>query len=242
MSIQKRLVFRAVLAAGPAAVLSGCDIVGVVCTDELRFSVVVEVRDVATGTPAARGVTGVSEHESGVLTEFTAEGDLSLYGNWDSELPGNHTITVRKPGYQADVTHADVDADRCHVKTETVEAEIAPDPRAVPETPISFIEGPDTAGWRHASAEVQVYGDTLEIKGFAGTAGCAELRAVAFRSGEGLHVQVEPSDVPLDDCVRSRRFEARFLLPPGPTDLLVTNAHYFPAVLFDGQVRPSAEG
>ena len=196
MSTQSRLDVRTLLALGTAAALSGCEIVGVVCTDELRFSVVVEVRDVATGTPAARGVTGISEHESGVLTEFTAEGDLRLYGNWDSELPGKHTISVRKPGYQADVVHADVDADRCHVKTETVEAEIAQNPRAVLENPISFIEGPDTAGWHHASAEAQVHRDTLEIQGFAGTAGCAELRVVAFRSGDGLHVQVEPSDIP----------------------------------------------
>ena len=36
---------------------------------------------------------------------------------------------------------------------------------------------------------------------------------VAFRSGDGLHVQVEPSDVTLDSCDGSRRFEARFTLP-----------------------------
>ena len=222
--------------------LSDCDIVGVVCTDELRFSVVVEVRDAATGRPAARGVTGISEHESGVLTEFTAGSDLSLYGDWDSELPGRHVITVRKPGYLPHVVHADVDADRCHVETETVEADIAPDPRAVPEYPVSFIEGPDNSEWRSASAEVQVYGDKLEIKGLAETRDCTELRVVAFRSGTGLHVQVEPSDIPLDDCVSYRRFEASFSLPSGRTDLLVTNAVYFPAELFDGEVRPVEEG
>lgn len=242
MSTQPRLAVRTLLALGTAAALSGCDIVGVVCTDELRYSVVVEVRDAATGRPSAHGVTGISEHESGVLTEFTASGELRLDGNWGTELPGSHTIIVRKPGHLTDIVHADVDADRCHVETETVEAEIAPDPRAVAEHPVSFVEGPDTGGWRPASAEVQVHGDTLEIEGFAGTAGCAELRVVAFRSGDGLHVQVEPSDVPLDDCVRSRRFEARFLLPPGTTELLVTNAHSFPVVLFDGQVRPTGEG
>ena len=241
MSIQHRLALRTLVAAVPAAALSGCDLVGV-CTDELRYSVVVEVRDAATGNPAARGATGISEHESGVVTEFTASGELRLDGNWNSELPGNHTITIRKPGYLTDIVHADVDADRCHVETETVEAEIAPDPRAVAEHPVSFVERPDTAGWRPASAEVEVHGDTLEIEGFARTAGCAELRVVAFRSGKGLHVQVEPSDTPLDECVSSRQFEARFLLPSGPTGLLVTNAHYFPAELFDGQVRPAEEG
>lgn len=237
MSTQQRLALATLLALGGAAAFSGCGLV-VVCTDELRFSVVVEVRDAATGGPAAHGVTGISEHESGVVTEFIAGGDLRLYGNWNSELPGNHTMTIRKPGYLTEVVQADVDADRCHVETETVEVEIAPDPRAVPEYPVSFVEGPDTGGWRPPSAEVEVQGDTLEIKGFAGTTGCTELRVAAFRSGNGLHVQVEPSDTPLDDCV-ARRFEARFLLPSGPTDLLVTNALHFPAVLFEGQVRPA---
>ncbi len=241
MSTRQRPALRTLLALGSAAALSGCDIFGVACTDELRFSVVVEVRDAATGAPAARGVTGRSEHESGVVTEFTATGDLQLHGNWAGELPGNHTITVRKPGYLTDVVRADVDADRCHVETETVEVEIAPDPRAVPEHPVSFTEGPDTSGWRPASAEVRVHGDTLEIEGFA-TTYCTELRVAAFRSGGGLHVQVEPSETPLDDCVKWRWFEAGFTLPSGPTDLLVTNAVDFPAELFDGRVRPTEKG
>ena len=37
-----------------------------------------------------------------------------------------------------------------------------------------------------------LYGDTLEITGFVPI--CEELRVVAFRSGNGIHVQVEPSD------------------------------------------------
>ena len=235
MTAQQRSALRTLLVLVSAAALSGC-----VCTDELRFSVVVEVRDAATGRPAASGVTGVSEHESGEITEFTAGSDLTLDGNWGRELPGEHTITVWKPGYLPYVANADVDADLCHVKREIVEAEIAPDPRAVPEHPISFTEGPDTTGGWSASAEVQVYGDTLEIKGLAKTRSCTELRVVAFRSGTRLHAQVEPSSVPLgDECVGSRRFEARFSLPSRATNLLVTNAVYFPAVLFDGEVRPA---
>jgi len=239
MTTQTRLTLRALLVLGTAAPLSGCGIVAV-CTDELRYSVIVEVRDPATGMPAARGVTGKSEHESGVITEFTAGSDLRLDGNWARELPGGHTIIVRRPGHLTDIVHADVDADRCHVETETVEAHIAADPRAVPEHPVSFVERPDTGGWRRASAEVRVYGDTLEIRGLAHTR-CTELRVVAFRSGTGLHVQVEPSDVSLDDCVNARRFEARFTLPSEPTDLLVTNRVGFPAELFDGQVRPTGQ-
>ena len=206
---------------------------------ELRSSVDVEVRDAATGRAAARGVTGVSEHESGEITEFVAGSDLALFGNWGRELPGEHAITLRKPGYLPYVANADVDADICHVKTEVVEAEIASDPRAVPEHPISFVEGLDTTGgWPSPRAEVQVYGDTLEIKGLAETHDCGQLRVVSFRSGTRLHVQIEPSGVPPDECVGRRRFEASFALPSGATDLLVTNAVYFPAVLFNGEVRP----
>lgn len=242
MTTQHRPALRTLLVLGPVAALTGCGIVGVSCTSILVFSVVVEVRDAATGMPAARGVTGLSEHESGVVTEFTGSDDLHLRGNWDSELPGRHTILVRKPGYLTEIVHADVDADRCHVEPETVEARIAADPRAVPEHPVSLVEGPDTVGRHRASAEVQVHADTLEIKGFAGTTRCTEIRVVAFRSGSRLHVQVEPSDTPLEDCVNSRQFEATFLLPSGRTDLLVTNAVDFPAELFDGQVRPAEEG
>ena len=237
MTTQPRLALRTLLVLGTAAAPSGCGLVGVSCTDELRFSVVVEVRDPATGRPAARGATAKSEHESGVLTEFAASSDLRLDGNWANELPGNHAIVVRKPGHLTDTVQADVDADRCHVEPETVDARVAPDPRAVPEYPVSFIEGPDTSGWRPASAEVQVYGDTLEIAGLAHT-DCTELRVVAFRSGSGLHVQVEPSDIPLDSCVNSRQFGARFTLPSEPTALLVTNGFSFPVELFDGRVRP----
>lgn len=242
MTTQHRPALRTLLVLGPLAALSGCGLVGVSCTSILLYSVVVEVRDAATGRPAARGVTGLSEHESGVVTEFTGSDDLRLNGNWDGELPGRHTILVRKPGYLTEIVHANVDADRCHVEPETVVARIAADPRAVPEHPVSFVEGPDTIGWHRASAEVQVNGDTLEIKGFAGTTDCAKTRVVAFRSGSRLHVQVEPSDTPLEDCVNSRRFEATFLVPSGRTDLLVTNAVDFPAELFHGQVRRAEEG
>ena len=241
MTTEHCLASRTLLVLGTAAALSGCDFLIVTCTDELRPSVVVEVRDPVTGMPAARGVTGRSEHESGILTELSATDDLRLTGNWSSELPGNHTILVRKPGFLTDIVHVDVGGDRCHVERRTVQVHIAPDPRAVPEYPVSFIEGPEVDAGPPASAEVQVYADTLEIRGFAHTE-CTELRVVAFRLGIGLHVQVEPSDIPLDRCVNSRQFEARFTLPSERTHLLVTNAFFFPVELFDGQVRPIETG
>ena len=109
----------------------------------------------------------------------------------------------------------------------------------MPEYPVSFVEGPDVGDRRPASAEVRVRGYTLEMAGVA-RSGCTELRMVAFRSGAGLHVQVEPSNT-LDSC-GSRRFEARFTLPPEPTRLLLTNGFLFPVELFEGLVQPSEEG
>ena len=117
---------------------------------------------------------------------------------------------------------------------------MAPDARALPEHPVSFTEGPEIDAWP-ASAGVRIYGDTLEIKGFAPN-GCTELRAVAFRRGTGLHVQVEPSDIPLERCLSPRQFEVRYTLPPDRTHLLVTNGGGFPTELFRGQVRPTEEG
>ena len=155
-TLHRAATARILLALGPAAALCGCDIVGVACTDELRFSVIVEVRDAATGSPAARGATGRSEHESGIRTEFLPSGDLHLDGNWNAEYPGMHRIIVRKPGHRTDTVHADVDAGPCHVKTETVQARIAPDPRAVPEHPDSFILEPDPGGRiRHPAGRVR---------------------------------------------------------------------------------------
>lgn len=227
---------RALVALSGAVALSGCW--GFVCTAELRPTLILEVRERATGMPAARWATGLSEHESGVLTEFFAYSELRLSGNWARELPGDHTIVVRKPGFLTEVAEVDVDADRCHVETEIVRVELARDPRAVPVSPVSFVEGPDTADWRPASVAVRVHGDTLEVRGYAGT-DCTELQVVAFRSGSGLHVQVEPSATQLDSCRGSRWFEARFILPSEATHLLVTNAFLPPAELFSGVVRPA---
>jgi hypothetical protein len=232
----RRIRTTATLVAA-CATLSGCDAFDVACTDILLPSLSVEVRDASSGAPAARGVTGSSSHESGLSTELSALDDLRLSGDWQRELPGRHTIELRKPGYVADVVHAYVGSDQCHVEPEIVQAEIGADPRAVVVDPVSFTEGPDVGAWP-ASAGVQVYADTLEIAGFVPT-DCKQLRVVAFRLGTGLHVQVEPSDVPLEPCAWARQFEVRYSLPPEGIGLLVTNGGGFPVELFAGEVHPN---
>lgn len=164
---------------------------GAACTDVLLPSLAVEVRDAETGAPAARGVTGFSDHHSGVTTELTAMDELHLMGNWRRELPGAHQILLRKPGFVTMALQADVRSDRCHVQTERVEVEMRADFSRRPAAPPLVRGGP---GDRRlpASAGIRVTGDTLEIAGFAPTA-CERLRAVAVRRAGALHVQLEPA-------------------------------------------------
>lgn len=234
-----RPIWTRVFLLGLISLMTACDsVVGATyCTDELRPTLIVEVRDSTTGAPAARGFTGVAEHESGVSTELAAVDELRLQGNWRRELPGRHNIHLRKPGYQTEFLQVSVAEGDCHVDTETVQADISVDPRAVRLDPVGFTEGPEIDAWP-ASAGVQVIGDTAEISGFART-NCRELRAVAYRLGIGWHVQIEPSDVALAECSGNgaRQFSVNYIVPPETSVLLVTNGFGFPVDLFDGQVR-----
>ena len=207
-----------------------------ICTTEMQDSLIVEVREAGTGAPAARGVTGASVHGSGTTTDLAAVDELRVRGFWGRELPGRHTITLQRPGYQFGFARVDVPEGECHVMTQTVEVQISSDPLALLQHAVSFIEGPEIPAWP-PDASVQIHGDTLQISGFAPT-NCELLEVVAFRRGEGLHVQVEPSDTRLDRCISPREFEVRYQLPSGQTSLLVTNGLGFPIVLFAGQVQP----
>ena len=243
-SVQKgtsRHVVVRLLAGATILALSACDsLVGVACTTEMVYSAQVEVRDAATGAPAARGVTAVSTHQSGVETELTAQDELTLRGDWMGEYPGYHVIDVRKPGYRTEVIPVQVEADRCHVETATVEATLEPDPSATLMEPIGLEEGPRTDA-NLPRATVRVSGDTLEVEGFA-PADCRELRSVAYVSEAGIHLQIEPSNVQLDSCEGPRRFRVRHLLPAGETQMLVTSARGFPVRLAQGTVAPEPSG
>jgi hypothetical protein len=222
------------------AVLQGCtDFLGIACTDELRPSIVVEVRDSATGAPAARGATGLTVHETGADTELAAFDTLHLSGNWNRELPGDHSVRVRKPGFRTQVLpRVQVGEGGCHVETVRLPFRIARDPGAVPLQPVFLTQGPDLNA-TPASAGIQIYGDTVEVGGFV-PALCRSLQIVAFRSGNETHVQVQASDPPLGSCAGSeRQFKARYLIPPVRSFLLVTNGFGFPVTLFAGSVSPA---
>ena len=226
-----------------AAVLSGCEAIfspDRACILKPRQSVVVEVRDHVSAAPAARGVTGEAVHESGIVHELAASGPLSLRGLWGDDPPrGGFTVHVRRPGFRTETETVDVRIGDCGIVTEVVRVQLVPNPHAIAVPPRSFIEGPKVdAG--PSSAGVKWTGNTLEIKGSAPT-GCNELAIVAYRTGGGLHVQLGPSDSPLDRCGGARVFEARFAFRSEPIALLVTNATGFPATLFNGQVRPTTD-
>jgi hypothetical protein len=234
------LVGRATVAAalGSTLFLQGCiDMLGLACTDELRSSIVIEVRDAGTGAPAALGATGLTVHEDGQDTELAAFDSLYLSGNWNRELPGDHSVRVRRPGFVTQVfPRVEVDDDACHVETLLMRVDLEADAGAVRQDPVFFSQGPQVSN-SNASAGILIYGDTLEIGGFVPTH-CRTLRPVAFRAGMEVHVQIESSDTPTDPCERLRQFKVRYLLPPGRTSLLVTNGSGFPVTLFAGDVRP----
>ena len=105
---------------------------GLVCTDELRAGITVEVRDAATGAPAACGASGEAR-DGDYIASLTDEGRCVtapqtwayLTGAW--ERAGIYTVTIRKPGYRDWVRdQVVVIADLCHVHPMTLQANLEP--------------------------------------------------------------------------------------------------------------------
>jgi hypothetical protein len=220
--------------------LSGCDVFGVVCTDELRPNLVVEVREAVSGEPAARGATGVAEHPgSGEITDLFALADsLRLHGDWLRERAGRYTVAVQKPGFRTEYASATVDEDRCHVRTRRVPVTLTRNSSAVAVGPLAFHRDARVAGFP-ASAGIRVFADTLVVSGRA-AALCGDLGVVAFRSDGSWHIQFQPLQW-VDSCPdvqNLQQFEARFTLVPGSNQLLITNGYGPPVELFSGVVSP----
>ena len=100
--------------------------IGIVCTENLVASIVVDVRD-GFGNPAAYGAT--AEFRDGDFV-YTVRGGsdaldpataVRITGPY--ERAGLYTVTVRKPGYRDWVaTDVLVQADECHVHTVVLQA------------------------------------------------------------------------------------------------------------------------
>ncbi len=97
--------------------LSACgDPVELVCTEELRPGIIVDVLEEGTGLPAADGAT-LTVHD-GDYDESSTEAyeGRTMAGAW--ERAGTYDVAVAKPGYHTWVrTGVVVRADECHVIT-----------------------------------------------------------------------------------------------------------------------------
>ena len=99
-----------------------------ICTTEARAGIQVEVRDAASGMPAADSVTAYAQDGLFVDTLRTfpvvpPQGALTLTGVY--ERPGVYAVVIMKPGYR-DWIHANVvvNKDECHVITVHLDARL----------------------------------------------------------------------------------------------------------------------
>lgn len=125
----RRNIAIRVAAVLTAALLTGCgdDSTGpILCTQEFRYGISIQVRDGATGEGAAIGAEGaITEGDySEILMVF---GDDTMLGAGERE--GTYDIRITKPGF-ADwmASQVTVTADECHVQTVLLEANLVPIP------------------------------------------------------------------------------------------------------------------
>lgn len=110
MKLATRIITGAVLIG---AGLASCTESVVACTDELRFSVVVNVVDSVTALNAAPGATLIVQKQDGEV-EGTMQGPTAFPQLFAGDDPGTFDVSVSKPNY-ATWTRNDVvvSADRC---------------------------------------------------------------------------------------------------------------------------------
>lgn len=98
---------------------------GIICTTEARAGIQINIRDAATGQPAANGATVIARHNTYIdtLRGFPLADSLTVSGAY--ERPGIYTIVITKSGYidwiRPDVV---VNRDECHVITVQLDARL----------------------------------------------------------------------------------------------------------------------
>lgn len=79
--------------------LSGCNVIGITCPLIGSDAIIVEIRDAATGAPAAAGATLIVRQ--GTYADTVQGGPAaSATLSAASERAGTYDVLVRKPGYQ----------------------------------------------------------------------------------------------------------------------------------------------
>ena len=122
----RRVLTLSALLLLPAMGACSADLGGpLVCTEEYRAGITVEVTDSATGLPAADGAT-LTVTEGAYTESWTdAFGGSTLAGAW--ERAGTYDVAVAKDGYHTWIrTGVFVDADECHVISVALDAALVP--------------------------------------------------------------------------------------------------------------------
>jgi GAF domain-containing protein len=105
------------------ALLAACSDRPLVCTDELRSSLVVDVVDAQTGAPAAAGAVVLLRsafvHDS-ISVPTTSPNQLEAYTWFEDRAPaGVYTVTVRNEGYREwHQSNIEIKGNRCHTTSQ----------------------------------------------------------------------------------------------------------------------------
>jgi hypothetical protein len=126
---------RSVILLLPFA-FSGCSVRDVlepvICTAQFAPAIIVEIRDARTNAPLAAEARGVVRDGAYVDSLRPAEAEsgdpASLFSRQAAgERKGTYSIEVQRAGYRTWTTAGvKVDADRCHVLTRRVRADMEP--------------------------------------------------------------------------------------------------------------------
>jgi hypothetical protein len=94
-----------------------------VCTAEARPSLVISVRDFATGAPALSGATITVQDGGFIATSRVPESNTAAAVGLVGERPGTYAVRVEQSGYRSwERGGIRVTADRCHARTVEVAA------------------------------------------------------------------------------------------------------------------------
>ena len=118
---------RRSIIVGAAAIIAGCNPFPGPCTTDIRWGIVVEVRDAVTSGPAADGARLIAREGDYVEIVEGPPVPGMTFLQAAAERAGKYTVTVQKAGYQ-DWTRDNiwVRASDCHVSTARLEARLQP--------------------------------------------------------------------------------------------------------------------
>ncbi|MGD8320233.1 MAG: carboxypeptidase-like regulatory domain-containing protein [Gemmatimonadota bacterium] len=118
----------ALMLLAPALLAFGCSssLDPVVCTDEARPGIVLQVVDPISAAPILTGVT-VTFQDGDYTETYTSASAPSGTFSGAYERPGTYVVAAAKDGFETWIrTGVEVTADQCHVKTVQLQAVLQP--------------------------------------------------------------------------------------------------------------------